>query len=375
MEHKFAKVQSFGRYSTGTPLISELFSNNAWILFGAGNDYPQELLRLYQNASVLHKTLIDRKTQLVAGNGFTTDTEFTKNVFSKESLDLVAVKATYDYFIFGGFYLNVIWDKAGKKIVQIEHIPYEKMRVAKCDSEKDEMEGFYFSRDWLKYRRKESTPKFMPELNQEFAKEFPSQVIFFKTYCPGLDFYTEPQYSPALNDLKTDYEISTYHLKNLQNGMRPGMIIVNKSGIPTAEEMEVVNIEMEAAFSGTENAGRFINVYAETADKAPEFIPVQPTNSDQQFKDLRESIDNIIMRAHSMTSGLAGIEVSGKLGSSQEIMEQLQFLQSTIIDPAQKNIAGVFNKILMINGSDERVELKKFELTAIPNDVTQNNNK
>lgn len=355
-------IIKFGRTEIGTPIVNEYFNSNKWINFGDDNLYPQELIRLYQNSSTMHKQLIDRKADMISGLGFMDISTLKLNEFSDDTIDMVVKKVTYDKVIFNGFYLEVIFDKAGEKIVQVEHLPYEKVRVAKCNDDKDDdIEGYFFSKDWSKKSRKENKPEFLPKFNPYLdRKEFPSQVMFFKTYTPGFDYYTLPTYSASINWLKLDYEISTYHLKNVQNGLMPGMIIVNKSGIPTAEERREIYNETKASMAGSDNAGDFIMVYAETPDKAPEFIPVQLNSSDQRFKDLMLQIDNTIKYAHNFTDGIAGISTSGKLGTSQEITEQLQYMQSTVISPIQKQIEDAFNKINKFNGIDFEFKLNKY---------------
>lgn len=357
-------IMRFGRTEIGTPVISEYFNSNPWINFGINNDFPQEITRLYQNSSILHSTLIDRKVDMVAGSGFNIQNNFVLNIYAKDNLNIIAKKCTYDKVLFNGFYLNIIWSKDGKSIAQIEHIPYEKIRIAKFDADKernpDKIDGYYFSKDWSKKRRKENEPLFYADFNPELSNKYPSQILFIKTYSPGLDYYTLPSYNSALNALKLDYEISTYHLKNVQNGLMPGMIIVNKSGIPTAEERAQLYAETKASLAGSDNAGDFIMVYAETPEKAPEFIPVQLNSSDQRFKDLRDQLNNDIMIAHKFTNAIAGIETAGKLGSSQEITEQLMYIQNTVISPIQKELEDTFNMLAKINKITDIIQFNKY---------------
>lgn len=382
-QDKFKNVMMFGRTDVGTPLVKEYFNSHSWISFGVNNDFPQELIRLYQNSSPLHAGLVDRKVDMVAGNGFTTNTTFIQNAYSRNTLNDIAKMCAYDKVLFGGFYLNIILNSQRTAIVQIEHIPYEKMRVAKYNADKEKNEyqlnGFYMSKDWMRYRRKENTPVFLPDYNQDFTAsytreqmnvKYPSQVMFFKTYTPGLDYYTLPSYNSALNQIKLCYEISTYHLKNVQNGFMPGMIIVNKSGIPTADERDQINAEMKARFAGADNAGDFIIVYAESDATAPTFTPVQLNSTDQRFKDLSVYLDDTLMRVHKFTSAIAGIEVAGKLGTSSEIEEALQYMQSTVISPLQLEIETAFNKIAAINGTDEKLSLNKYNIFNEPEDTT-----
>jgi len=206
----------------------------------------------------------------------------------------------------------------------------------------------------------------------EYRKNNPDQVIFFKTYSPGMDYYTLPSYMPALNDIKTSYEISTYHLKNIQNGFAPQMIIINKSGIPTAEQREEERRDIVATMTGAENTADITMVYAESAEKAPEFVQIQPNSSDQRFRDLRLSITSTIMQVHKFTSAIAGIETSGKLGSSQEITEQLEYMQSTVINPLQLDLENAFKKISRINGQEELLNLKKYTIFDLNKSLENN---
>lgn len=355
-------MMSFGRLETGTPKVDEIFGKNEWIDFGLKNDYPQELIRLYQNSSGRHSKLIQRKVDIIAGNGFREVpelTDFIKNQFSKEDLNEIAYKIAFDEVIFGGFYINVIWNKAGDKIAQLEHIPFEKVRIAK-PNEEGEVEGFFISKDWTKRHRVENKPEWISTFNPEKSKEYPSQLLQIRIYSPGMEFYSLPSYQSSLNWIKLDYEISTFHLKNVQNGLMPGMIVVNKMGIPPAEEREKIYNEIKARYSAAENAGDFIMVFAEN-DKAPEFIPVELNASDQRFKDLKEQINEELMIAHGFTQATSGIAVQGALGSRQELEEQLEYLQTTVITPLQNVIDRTFNKLAAVNNLPMQFKLNNYK--------------
>lgn len=355
-------IMSFGRQDTGTPKVDEKFGNYEWINFGEKNDFPQELLRLFQNASSIHSSLIKRKVDMIAGQGwkmFPELKELIDNEFSDNDLNEVVYRCAFDLVIFGGFYLNTLYNSKGT-ISQIEHVPFEKVRVAKPNQKTEKVEGYFISKDWLKWRRGENTPEFIAKFDPKNSRQNPSQLLQIKIYTPGMDYYPLPSYMPALNFIKLDYEISTFHLKSVQNGLMPGMVIINKMGIPPAEEREQIYNEVKQRYSGSDNAGDFIMVFAENADKAPEFVPIQLSATDQRFKDLSVQIDNEIMRVHNFTSAIAGIETSGKLGSRQEIEEQLEMLQTTVITPMQIMVERGFNKVADVNGISDLFELNEY---------------
>lgn len=360
---------SFGREYVGTPKLSETFGNQDWILFGSdvsmGNDYPQELLRIYHNSSGLFSAIIRKKVDMIAGNGWIKNELnkiFIDNQFSQDDLDVIVYKCAFDYVLFNGFYVNIIWSKDGKTIAQIEHIPYEKVRLQKPNKETGEVEGYYVSKDWMMYRKSPNKPELYSRYNPSLSKEFPSQIYFHKGYSPGIEFYTIPTFSTILTWLKLDYEISTFHLKSVQKGFMPGMIIVNNQGIPPAQEREKIYNELKEKYAGADNAGDFIMVFAESADRAPEFIPVNLNASDERFRDLMSQIDSKIMIGTSCTSQIVGLETSGKLGSQDDIIKEYAMFQSTVITPLQRQIENVFTKFSTINGISEPMKLAIYKL-------------
>jgi hypothetical protein len=343
----------------GTPVVDESFGSNAWINFGQKNDFPNELLDLFQNASPIHSAIIKRKADMVAGNGFLFKEELKymlKNKFSEDSLNEIVYKIALDIVLFGGFYLEVIWNAAGDYISQFEHIPFQKVRVSKPNNP-----GYWISRDWMKYRKKENEPFFMPKFNPSSAQEDKKQIFQYKVYSPGMEYYSLPTYQSALNYIRLDLEISTFHLRSVQNGLTPGMIVILKDGIPTDDQKQMIIDNAKASFQGSNNAGETVFVFCESDEKKPEFVPIQLAATDERFNQMMQLIDEKIMLAHNFTAAVAGLEVEGKLGARQELEEQIDYLQNTVITPIQIKIENVFDKFGKINEVEETFELNNFD--------------
>jgi hypothetical protein len=103
----------FSRTDTSMIDLTENWGREKWINFGKNNGTPQELVRLFQNADGLHAALIKRKADMIAGMGFqenNTYVDFIKNTYSKEDLEKIAYKMAFDVVLFGGYYLNIVWD-------------------------------------------------------------------------------------------------------------------------------------------------------------------------------------------------------------------------------------------------------------------------
>ena len=365
---------SFERKVTTTPEFKEFWRNGQpWVNFGIDNLYPSELIRLYLDASSLHTALIRKKANMTSGNGFKIDglngagLNFLANRFGNMTLDEIGLAVGFDLHLFGGFYLNITWSKDGKSISRIQHVPYEKVRCAK-PIEGDELDEkyHYISRDWEFYRRSENTPYKICGFNPIKSVEEPNQLLFVKQYSPNAEYYSYCNYTSTLNYIKLAYEINVYHLKSIQNNLNSGMIIINKNGVPPAEQREKLYQELKNRYSGADAAGDILMVFAENAEKAPEFVPFPSNGSDARFKDLVEQVNANIRIGHDTSSIVANIETSGKLGARAEVQDAYEMFQNTIITPAQKIIQDTINKLAGYNGIVSEFELNKYNLFTTP---------
>lgn len=341
------------------PRPEEVFGKNSWIDFGLNNLFPQEIIDLYLNASGLFKSLVDRKAAMIAGNGFLFTPEikeFLDNKYGEEGLNEVAYKCAIDLVLFGGYYLTICRSNNGG-IASISHLPYEKVRIEKPDE--DGEHGFYISSDWVLYKKGAHKPYFMPKF--DIDRNDPEQVMFVKTYTPGFEWYTLPDWIAIKNWIYVDRAISVFHKKNLDNGLTASYICVHKTQ-PPKEARDAFAQKMDANFAGASNAGRIISVYAESPELTPEFIPVNQNGSDELFQELIKQVDGEIIRGMKFTQAIAGLEIAGKLGSSNEINEQLEMFNITVIEPLQNIINNNFNELAKINGFPQMMKLQPYKM-------------
>lgn len=341
------------------PRPEEVFGKNSWIDFGVNNLFPQEVIDLYLNASGLFKSLVDRKAAMIAGNGFIMAPEikeFIENKYGPETLNEIAFKCAIDIVLFGGYYLTIHRATNGA-IGAISHLPYEKVRIEKPDE--DGCHGFYISSDWVLYKKGAHKPYFMPAF--DIDRNDPEQVMFVKTYTPGFEWYTLPDWIAIKNWVYVDRAISVFHKKNLDNGLSPSFVCVHKNQ-PPKEARDAFAQKMDANFAGATNAGKVINVYAESPELVPEFIPIELNGTDKRFQELVKQVDGEIVRGLKFTQAVAGLEIAGKLGSSNEINEQLEMFNVTVIEPLQRVINDNFNYLASINGFPQIMKLQPYEM-------------
>jgi len=366
MAEENKKPFNFFTFAAGTnrntPVFSE--SKKEYIPYGDDNLYGEFLVDL-MNTSSKHNSLIKKKVNMTVGDGFKDSpdvSEYIKNLHGKEDLNDIVFKNGYDLMLYGGFAIAVTWSKDKKTIARHSFIDFKKVRRAKVLDDESEMakrqadglEYFYISKDWS---NKKEEPVLMQGFSEKYKDES-TQLYYVLEYRAGAEFYTYPDYISSVDWIELDKEIANFHLSSVQNGFTPSMIISFKGGIPSDEEMKKLNKKIQKEYAGSDNASRIFTTYSESGDTAPEFIPVNLNTSDERFLQLEEQISQNIVVGHGASNVVAGVAVSGKLGSSDEIIEAEAVFQKNVIDAKQELIERAYNKLAKINGVTIPLELE-----------------
>ena len=334
-------------------------SRKQWVEYGSDNQFGEYLINLMNNSSK-HNSLIKKKVNMTVGNGWVTDEnnqEFISNPNGKEDLNSISYKNGYDLMVYGMYALAITWSNDRNTIARISYVDVSKVRIAKTLTDDSEMakrqaEGvdfYYISSDWSNLRKDKNKPELIQGFSEEYKDES-TQLVWIKEYRPGTDsYYTLPDYISTIDWIELDKEIANFHLSSTQNGFTPSMVINFRDGLPSDEEMSIINRRMQETYAGTSNASKVIMTFSEP-DKTPEFIPINLNSSDQRFLQLEEQIQQNIIVGHMATPLVAGVATAGKLGSSSEILEAEMVFQKNVIDAKQTLIERTYNKIAMING-------------------------
>jgi hypothetical protein len=333
------------------PIFSEK-SYREWIDYGYDNLFPQFLTDIYNWKSITHKTIIRRKTKMVSGEGFEETPEnkdIIKNFYSEDTLDDILRKVSYDFEIYDSFALNVLWNRTGDKVVRVEHIPAESIRMDK-HWKGGEKNYYWVSKDWSNTRRWK--PEKWPCFSKKYLNENEnSQILYYREYQPGSRIvYPIPSYYSSINWVLAEWEISNFHRASIQNGFNAGFLLNFSTGIPTPEEMERAYREIEDKYTGTFNAGKFILTFSNGKEQEPKLEPIPLADTDARYKELNDLIKENIFTANEVTTPeLFGVATPGQLGTKDQLLEGLEIFQSVYINDRQKQIENVFKKIFNID--------------------------
>jgi hypothetical protein len=347
------------------PIYKEVKGKD-YIFYGERNDYPNYLLRIYNN-SAKHNAIVTGKVDYICGNGWTVKAEdemqkakaygIIDRVNSKEeSLNELTNKLVTDLTIFGGYYLQVIWTKATGEIAEMYHVDYYKVRTNADNS------LFYVSDNWIKNDNVNPRPDF--ETYPAFDPNNPtgSQILYFKEYRAGVNTYSLPDYRGAISYIELDISIGEYHLNTINNGMFSSKLINLNGGKVSQEEEDRIERQFQNKFSGSKNAGKFMLAFNDSKENEPSIIDLSGTELDKHFDLLNLTVQQEIFSGHKITSPmLFGIKTEGQLGGRSEMREAYQLFQNTYVNAKQRALEEVVNYLLKFNDVMAQLELKPTE--------------
>lgn len=344
------------------PPTSKLNPGLGIVEWGDKNNYPQYLLDLYNfYGSTTHKGIINRKVRMTSGQGFEDIIDpHLKHFVSNNDISKEIRKLSFDLEIFNGMSFEVIYDRLGENIIELNHVPFSKVRHGIIDREDENLSipHFWISNDWTKARSDDFAPEYIREFDG--TKEG-RQLVYFRDYNPGDDGYNPvPFYSNVINWIELDYEISKFHLNQAKQGYYPSFILNMSQGIPNEDKQDQFLKGFKKNFMGTENSGKAIITYSEGKENAPEIIPLTLNDSDERFIMLMDQIEKYIVLGHEIPPQLL-ILTPGKLSATDERLALLHEFQVSYISPRQNIIEEMLNKVIAPEFSGEKLRLKKYQ--------------
>ena len=323
---------------------------NEYVKFGQYNSFPNDLIELYNNSSI-HNTCINAIVDGIVGEGLTADPEYVLDSANStsESWNDVFKKVAQDYKLYGGFAMEVIWNKSRTRIAEVYHIDFSWLR-AKEKNYRGQIPGYYISDEWsTDYRYGQATiddVPYLPMYNPHTNVEEPKQLYVFNPYRPGQKYYPLPDYVGALRVIELDTEVDNFHINNIMNGLAPSLMVTTFTNA-NEEEREAIERMLKLQYSGTSNAGNLLYIDVDSPENAPKIEPIPQNGADGYYVAINDMVTQKILTAHRITSPMIlGIKTPGQLGGRDEVTDAYLLLVNTVIRPYQQNILQVFEDLL-----------------------------
>lgn len=327
-------------------------TSKPYLNYGVDNQFPNYLWELYLRSAVL-QSIINGTADYAGGNTIIYDESNPvinrlKDEANKdgETLDDVIKKIIVDYLIFGGFALQIIFNKLG----EINEIYWLDFRNVRRNKEGDKV---YYSEDWVRHANDFLTYDIY---NPDVKKD--TSVFYFKGHI-SRGIYPVPRYNGALSAIETSTEISKFHLNSILNNFSGNFIINFNNGQPTEDVQGEIERKVKEKFSGADNAGKFLIAFNDSKDNGVTVERIQDDNFDKKYESLRVDTFKEIFVAFRAIPQLFGFSLEGTGFNKQEFQEAYDLYNKTTVQPIQKDIQRTFNKIF---GVDNSLTIEPFKL-------------
>jgi len=354
---KFSNIQ---KATTDRVYIQEEKGKD-YVKFGQYNSFPEELIELYNNSSI-HNTCVNAIVDGIVGEGLVAEPDYVLEKANRdgETWNNIFKKVAQDYKLYGGFSLEVIWNKARTAIAEVYHIDYSFLRAKEKDY-RGKIPGYYISDEWAtqyRYTGKsvEDLP-YLPVYNEHTNELEPRQVYVYNPYRPGMKYYPLPDYVGALRVIDLDTEVDNFHINNIKNGLAPSLSITTFTNADE-EEREAIERMLQTQYAGSNNAGSLMYMDVDSPENAPIITPIPQNGADDYYYNVNEMVVQKILTAHRITSPMIlGIKTPGQLGGRDEVIDAYLLLVNTVIRPYQQDILYCFETLLNAMFPEEDITL------------------
>lgn len=338
----------------------ELTENKAksWVMNGKQNEFYKYIIDRY-NGSPTNAAIINSYVDLTYGRGLYA-ANAARNISEWTQLKTVLKprelrKIISDYILFGEFSFQVIEKKGGKDLASITHVPKERV-IPAIENDKEEIESYFYSRDWAKQYKPENKPEEIPAFNGIKQK---NSIYVGRPYKAGKNYFADPEYLAGMPYAEMEEEIANLYVNSIKNGLSAGYIINVPEGINwTPEEKEDFTKSIKSKLVGSPNASKFIvsfnGVEKEVTVSA---IPVND-NVHKQWEYLTQEARQQLLTAHGVTSPmLFGIKDNTGLGNNaDELDSAFKLLMQTKIASKQNFIIDALEEVLVLYGINLNLE-------------------
>jgi hypothetical protein len=349
------------------PLMED--KSRDWVMNGRNNDYYNYIVDR-NNGSPTNSSINQSYSTLIYGKGLRTSSgslgaehwgRLQTILRPRELRKMVA-----DFQVFGEFSFEVIETKGGE-LHSLTHIP-KQMVIPSIANEKNEIEHYWFSKNWRKYTEVDYTPV----LFNAYGAAKGSSIYVAKPYVVGAEYFGAPSYSSALVFAEMEEEIANVQISSIKNGLSAGYIIQIPNGTNyTPEEKEEFERQVKRKLVSSSNASNFIISFNDQ-EVAIEVTPF-PVNANvhKQWDSIQEQCKTQLMTAHKVISpSLVGLSsASGFSSVADELdMSERQTIKR-VIKPKQDFILDAIEEVLVNYGinldlyfsplTEEKIEVKE----------------
>jgi hypothetical protein len=327
------------------PEIKE-YNNREWVQNGRDNSYFQ-YVNDRRMGSPTNAAIINNYIKLIYGLGL----EDTNGLDTSDYIDKDELKRIINDFYEQGMAYMQITKKRDGSLDKIYHGEVDKFCPEKVNDD-NEIEGYYFSRDWKNWRKEKNSPVRYPAFG--LGKRNETEILCIKPYKMGQEYFATPSYQAGLQYCQIEEEISNFSLSHIQRGFSAGYIIsIPNAGNFTQEDKDIIERKVKAKLTGSSAAGSVILDFM-VGDQQVKVDVIQVNSSHKQWETLRDQARDQILTAHEVVSPLLfGIRVATGFSSNADEMDMAEAqTMKRVIRPIQEYITDALQLVFEAFGME-----------------------
>lgn len=298
--------------------------NNNYYIPGVDGQWFKYLLKLYYESSI-HSAIIQNLHRRMQ-EGYEDDP--------------VYYKISLDYLIFGGYSLQTLWNFNHDGITKLIPLDYSLVRCGLQD-DYGNISLFYYSNDWEKYNNRKI--EILAPYDENPVTD-DNQCFYYRRYNPGQEIYPKPYYYSGLKWISTDIQLENYYANLVKNNFVANTLL-NINSFMDEDRQKEFETMLTRNFTGSDNAGSMMVFYSESKDNEPTIVKFNNEEDDLKYRYISDKITENIAVAHSLPSGLLGLQVPGKLGNTTDIPIFDEIYNRFTVAPFKKDIVESYEKL------------------------------
>jgi hypothetical protein len=333
-----------------------VFSSFGCLPFGSDNQLPN-ILAQFCRKSPVHRGIINRKREFIAGANWTTENEALETLLNNfnsngEGFSNVIKKLTLDLLFSGNGWLEIVTN-AKRTFLNVFHHDYTTCRLSIDKS------SCIISKDWLVSDSNRAEipiyPKFVTDGDNQRS------IIHIKDYEPEFENYGIPSWIAGLNVVAIGYKTDRWNVSRLDNSVQPSGVFVLSGTFNSDEEAESLVEDLQEEFSGEDSQGKVIFVAQDAGGKESKFIPLE-LKFDGDWVQLDENSMTKLIAAHSWYRALTSLPGASGF-DTERILNEWEMAKITTIEPFQRwLISEIFPAVTQISG----IETSDFQFLNKP---------
>jgi hypothetical protein len=331
--------------------------------WGVHNNLPQNLLKaIYESPTA--SACLDTYIDFLEGDGIAQKEIGEFKINKRHTFNDLHALICPDETYLEGFAVLVKYNAFGEK-VSLEHLPFECVRLGIPDDtgyiSKIHYNPYYGTKDFKEeqtviYDVYNPIPDVVLSQVAEQGEKYNGQVFYFAHEKPLKRFYPEPFFMAGLKWFIVDNKIGMFHERNIDNNFLLSVLFKmvgdpdealekDDEGNVTKTVGQAFNEMLSSTMTGAENGGMSMVLWSKIKEEFSE-IQAFPSNTNHElFITLQQlTVDNISITTK-VPPILANIQVAGKLGNSQEIVNAIKLMYQRV-NKKQRSLERSYKELL-----------------------------